>query len=437
MANTNYSCAYISDRAYKDLLDFNNVNSETFYVVHYEDVLPGVTEPIIDVFLGKHRLSAIINLDAVPAIDISRYINVNVLKDNLKDITRTVVPSATVDIEKIEENIDELIDNLADSDIINTQTMLPTNIGQSNKLYLYFDKVARKYQMYIFHPTLSKFIPLKLDPITIKTSGGGGGPSGGETIVEKHLHIDNAAIITTDQVSALNVQGEDIGFDLDAMASIRYSYPESNIVVQGLICNDFSLTQVEELYKNFSLQVYYNNTMYNFNIVSYLAEYGYLMNSTYKLSDNMIYTKFTYEFFRTDNNAAPVITLNGYMDKRHATTVGMCINVKTINGPEVDAQLFPYGYVDADLTIVGRSYSNAIDNYIYLPNFNSEANFTTYLTQGINNVFDTLNATHYVAKQAYDNTVSKITVKIPFASLTEYRFNVGLTELSEITEVNS
>ena len=74
------------------------------------------------------------------------------------------------------------------------------------------------------------------------------------------------------------------------MASIRYSYPESNIVVQGLICNDFSLTQVEELYKNFSLQVYYNNTMYNFNIVSYLAEYGYLMNSTYKLSDNIIYT---------------------------------------------------------------------------------------------------------------------------------------------------
>ena len=105
----NYSCVYISDSAYKELLDFNNVNRDTFYVVHYEDILPGVNEPIIDVFLGKHRLSAIINLDTVPSIDIAEYINIDVLKDNLKEAVRCIIHEYAVDtfqIKILEQKLD-------------------------------------------------------------------------------------------------------------------------------------------------------------------------------------------------------------------------------------------------------------------------------------------------------------------------------------------
>lgn len=432
---TNYSCVYISDRAYKELLDFNNVNSETFYVVHYEDVLPGVSEPIIDVYLGKHRLSAIINLDSIPSIDISRYVNINVLKSNLKEMSKTITPSANIDTNKIEKNIDDMLDTLADSDVINNQSMIPTNIGQSNKLYLYFDKVSRKYQMFVFHPTLNKFIPLKLDPISIKVSGGGGSHSGGGDVIEQHLHIDNAVVITSNQVSTLDVTGESIGFDIDTMSSVRYSSPNSNIVVQGLICNSFANMDSEELYKNFSIQAYYNNTMYNFNIVSYLAEYGYLINDTFKLKDDKRYYKYIYNLFDADDDSAnpsPVLTLDGYIDTEHAGSVGMCINVKKINSPEVDSQLFPNGYVDADLLIVSRPYLNGV--YKYMTTLNSEANFTTYLSSEFTDLFDELNDNHYVIKTAYEHLISKIEVKLPFKSLAEYRFNIGLTEFTEVTE---
>lgn len=429
MAN-NYSCVYISDTAYKELLDFNNVNRDTFYVVHYEDVIPGVTEPIIDVYLGKHRLSAIINLDTVPSIDIAEYINVDVLKDNLKEISSTV---ATVDTKKIEETIDELIDSLAKDDIINNQISIPTNIGQSNKLYLYFDKVARKYQMFIFHPTLNKFIPLKLDPISISVSGGGGGGHGGTTVIEQHLHIDNATIITAQQLNTLNVDGERIDFDLSVMGTAIYGSPEANIVVQGLICNSFLNTTNELLYSNFTLQAYYGSTMYNFNAVSYLAEYGYLINDTFKLNDNKIYRRYEFKFFNSEtdpSNAQPVISFDSYLSSNYIGTVGIAINVKQINGPMVNAQLFPYGYVDADLMVVGYNGS------VFMPSINSESNFTTFLNSNISDLFDLVNDNHYVIKDAYRSLVSSATVKIPFSSLAEYRYNVGLTSVSEITEVN-
>ena len=426
----NYSCVYISDSAYKELLDFNNVNRDTFYVVHYEDILPGVNEPIIDVFLGKHRLSAIINLDTVPSIDIAEYINIDVLKDNLKEISSTI---ATVDTKKIEETIDELIDTLAKDDIINNQISIPTNIGQSNKLYLYFDKVARKYQMYIFHPVLHKFIPLKLDPISISVSGGGGG-HGGTTIIEQHLHIDNAIIVTAQQLNTLDVSGERIDFDLSIMGTAMYGNPDSNVIVQGLICNSFLNTSSEQLYSNFTLQAYYGRTMFNFNIVSYLAEYGYLINDTFKLSDNKIYRKYMYKFFDANSSSEtpqPIISLDGYISSAYTGISGIAINVKQINSPDVDPQLFPYGYVDADLMVVGYNGS------AFMPSINSENNFNTFLSSNVTDLFDLVNENHYVVKTDYNSLVSSVTFKIPFASLAEYRYSMGLISVSEITEVNS
>lgn len=424
-----YSCVYITDRAYKELIDFNNVNRDTFYVVHYENILPGVTEPIIDVFLGKQRISAIVNLDNVPSLDIADYINKDVLKDNLKEISTTI---AETDASKLEDTIDELIDSLAKDDVINNQISVPTNIGQSNKLYLYFDKVAKKYSMYVFHPILNKFIPLKLDPISIKSSGGGGGGGGGTTIIEQHLHIDNATIITARQLDTLGATGDRIDFDISIMGTAKYGNPDANIVVQGLICNSFLNTTNELLYSNFTLQAYYNNTMYNFDVVSYLAEYGYLINNTFKLKHNKIYRKCVYNLFDADDSSAtptPVVTLNSYFSGY--SNIGIAITVKQINGPEVDAQLFPYGYVDADLIVTGYNGTT------FIPGVNSENNLNTLLTSGIDALFDLVNNTHYVVKDNYSSIISSMTVKIPFASLAEYRYNVGLTEISEITEVNS
>ena len=424
-----YSCVYITDRAYKELIDFNNVNRDTFYVVHYENILPGVTEPIIDVFLGKQRISAIVNLDNIPSLDISDYINKNVLKDNLKEISTTIAETSA---SKLEDTIDELIDSLAKDDVINNQISVPTNIGQSNKLYLYFDKVAKKYSMYVFHPILNKFIPLKLDPISINNSGGGGGGGGGggTVIIEKHLHIDNAAVVSPNQLSIFDASGEMIDFDISVMGTVRYGNTNSNIIVQGLICNSFLNTVDELLYSNFSLQAYYNDTMYNFNVVSYLDEYGYLINETFKLANSKLYYKYIYNFFNADSNPSttPILTLIGYTS--YAPT-GIAISVKKINGPEVNSQVFPNGYVDADLMIVSK-YSDK-----FIPTINNESNFNTFLSTDISNLFDLVNDTHYIVKDNYSSLVSSITVKIPFASLAEYRYNVGLTEISEITEVNS
>ena len=125
MATSNYKCVYISNSAFKRLLDINNTNNETFYIVHYDDLIPGVNEPIIDVFLGKNRLSSIINLDTLPDLDLAPYLNANAIKDSINSIFSDLGEFDSVEEYKslladLETTLENTVDNLASIEPINS-----------------------------------------------------------------------------------------------------------------------------------------------------------------------------------------------------------------------------------------------------------------------------------------------------------------------------
>lgn len=449
MATSNYKCVYISNSAFKRLLDINNTNNETFYIVHYDDLIPGVNEPIIDVFLGKNRLSSIINLDTLPDLDLAPYLNANAIKDSINSIFSDLGEFDSVEEYKslladLETTLENTVDNLASIEPINDQSTIPTSIGQANKLYLYFDKPTSKYKVFIFHPRLQRFIPLKLDG-NIRESAGATRPT--TTITTQNLYMETAAVITTQAVSNLNITGDIYTVDMASMSTICYGSPRNNFIVQGKYCfwgfdqirnfeNNYNRnTWLHITYNNCNIRFYYNNAFINAKFKSFyteLARYRFLGTSSYHTVTNMsnylvMCTK--NKFLDVDNDNAEIVTLTKdcYANPTRPIstssttlgTFGLTIIAESIEGPDVEPLLFPNGYVNAKLynTINGK------------PGFTTKELFLDTFT---NISLDDMESSYYDTQNiAFD---SYLTVKLPFASLAEYYYAKNITEINEVEE---
>lgn len=445
MASSNYKCEYISNIAFKRLLDINNIDNETFYIIHYDDLIPGVNEPILDVFLGKNRLSAIVNLDTLPDLDLAPYLNANTIKNNISSIFSNIGEFDNTEDYKslltdLETTLKTTVDDLVANEPINDQSTIPTSIGQSNKLYLYFDKPTSKYKMFIFHPRLHRFIPLKLDG-NVRESTGPTRPT--TTITTQNLYIETAAIVTTSAVSNLNITGDTYTVDMSSMSTICYGSPRNNFIVQGKYCfwgfdqirnfneNFDRNTWLHITYNNCNIRFYYNNTFINAKFKSFYTELGrFRFTATptghtedYTYNQLLMCTK--NKFLDTDNNNVEILELtkDNYASPSRPIstssstlgTFGLTIIVESIVAPEVEPLLFPNGYVNAKLynTINGK------------PGFTTKATFLEYNSTNNIDYYDTENI-------PYDSYIS---VKLPFNSLAEYYYAKNITEINEVEEL--
>lgn len=445
MASSNYKCVYISNSAFKRLLDINNIDSETFYIIHYDDLIPGVNEPILDVFLGKNRLSAIVNLDTLPDLDLAPYLNANTIKNNISSIFSNIGEFDNIEDYKslltdLETTLKTSVDDLVANEPINDQSTIPTSIGQSNKLYLYFDKPTSKYKMFIFHPRLHRFIPLKLDG-NVRESTGPTRPT--TTITTQNLYIETAAIVTTSAVSNLNITGDTYTVDMSSMSTICYGSPRNNFIVQGKYCfwgfdqirnfneNFDRNTWLHITYNNCNIRFYYNNTFINAKFKSFyteLSRFRFTATPTGHTEDytyNQLLMCTKNKFLDTDNNEAEILELtkDNYASPSRPIstssstlgTFGLTIIAESIVAPEVEPLLFPNGYVNAKLynTVNGK------------PGFTTKATFLEYNSTNNIDYYDTENI-------PYDSYIS---VKLPFNSLAEYYYAKNITEINEVEEL--
>ena len=445
MASSNYKCVYISNSAFKRLLDINNIDNETFYIIHYDDLIPGVNEPILDVFLGKNRLSAIVNLDTLPDLDLAPYLNANTIKNNISSIFSNIGEFDNIEDYKslltdLETTLKTSVDDLVANEPINDQSTIPTSIGQSNKLYLYFDKPTSKYKMFIFHPRLHRFIPLKLDG-NVRESTGPTRPT--TTITTQNLYIETAAIVTTSAVSNLNITGDTYTVDMSSMSTICYGSPRNNFIVQGKYCfwgfdqirnfneNFDRNTWLHITYNNCNIRFYYNNTFINAKFKSFyteLSRFRFTATPTGHTEDytyNQLLMCTKNKFLDTDNNEAEILELtkDNYASPSRPIstssstlgTFGLTIIAESIVAPEVEPLLFPNGYVNAKLynTVNGK------------PGFTTKSTFLEYNSTNNIDYYDTENI-------PYDSYIS---VKLPFNSLAEYYYAKNITEINEVEEL--
>lgn len=445
MASSNYKCVYISNSAFKRLLDINNIDNETFYIIHYDDLIPGVNEPILDVFLGKNRLSAIVNLDTLPDLDLAPYLNANTIKNNISSIFSDIGEFDNIEDYKslltdLETTLKTTVDDLVANEPINDQSTIPTSIGQSNKLYLYFDKPTSKYKMFIFHPRLHRFIPLKLDG-NVRESTGPTRPT--TTITTQNLYIETAAIVTTTAVSNLNITGDTYTVDMASMSTICYGSPRNNFIVQGKYCF-WGFDQIRNINENFdrnawlhitynncNIRFYYNNTFINAKFKSFyteLSRFRFTATPTGHTEDytyNQLLMCTKNKFLDTDNNDDEILELtkDSYASPSRPIstssdtlgTFGLTIIAESIVAPEVEPLLFPNGYVNAKLynTINGK------------PGFTTKTTFLEYNSTNNIDYYDTENI-------PYDSYIS---VKLPFNSLAEYYYAKNITEINEVEEL--
>lgn len=416
---------YISPAAFQELLDSGSVNPNCVYIVHYNDLPTEISEtPILEVFIGSSRVSSIINLNNLPEIFSTKYINSTTLTERVEQIIEI-----SVDKDDLANRLTNLITELENLDFSNNSTQIPSNLGLSNKLYLYFNAESSMYEMFIFHPQLKRFIPLRLIPAKSSPSPT---PTPTPTPTTTKLILEYSTIITQPQVSQLHVSGETYLFDLQSMSTINFGRPGNNIFVQGKMAF-WSFADIEQYIQDQSptcAYITYNNCNINFTIGN--TNYNTLFHSDF---DTLEYK--TYTDSGVQKEAFFIKTVNKYLDsstsqeivaltkdcwnKPNTTnwsssyalngygTYGLTILVSSIISPESDPTNFPNGYVNGRIynTITGKRGCTDIDDYIDL------------ITGDTSVIYD-----------------SYIECKIPFASLNEYYFSKALCTKSEVVIEN-
>ena len=427
---------YISSYDYQDLIDNNETVDDCLYIVHYDDLPSEIADsPVLETFMGQTRISAVINLDTLPTIDSTRYINSTSLKDELQSLYDTL--GETVTKEYIETKLNETVDDLEDADPINTSA-IPTNLGISNKLYLYFDRTSSQYEMFIFHPKLKRFIPLKLreakssdDPTPT--------PPPTPTPSTTKLILEHSSIVTTPQVSDLKISGETYFVDIGSMSTIKFGQPGNSIIVQGKVAfwnfdiiedyirqsysSEEPVTVLDYItYNRCNIKFNYNNTDYDTKFVGDFEEacykeysdgtsedpqYLYMINTLnkfYNRTDDTIISDLT-----KNSWVAPWNTSYNYSKLSGYGALGLTIIVESIFGPNSDPTNYPYGY------ITGRIY------------------FTITGRPGCTNYQDYIAIKEAITGKTYD---SYLPVKIPFASLAEYYFSASINIKSDVVIIN-
>lgn len=426
---------YISSYDYQDLIDNNETVDDCLYIVHYDDLPSEIADsPVLETFMGQTRISAVINLDTLPTIDSTRYINSTSLKDELQSLYDTL--GETVTKEYIETKLNETVDDLEDADPINTSA-IPTNLGISNKLYLYFDRTSSQYEMFIFHPKLKRFIPLKLREAKSSDEPTPTPPT--PTPSTTKLILEHSSIVTTPQVSDLKISGETYFVDISSMSTIKFGQPGNSIIVQGKVAfwnfniiedyirQAYESTESVRLldyitYNNCDIKFNYNNTDYDTKFVADFEEacfketinstpedpqYLYMMNTMnkfYNRNDDTIISDLT-----KNSWSAPWPTSYDYGNLYGYGALGLTIIVESIFGPNSDPTNYPYGY------ITGRIY------------------FTITGRPGCTNYQDYIAIKGGITGKTYD---SYLPVKIPFASLAEYYFSASINIKSDVVIIN-
>lgn len=419
-------CRYVSDTTYQELIDTNTTTSDCIYIVHYDNVPDEIATdnvPVLEVFIGNNRISSVINLDTLPPIDDTQYINVTSLRDGLQNLYDSL--DDTVEKTYIEDKLNETVDELENADPINTSA-IPSNLGISNKLYLYFDATSNKYEMFIFHPKLKRFIPLKLTPAEEVTPTPT--PPTPPTPSTTTLKLEHSVIVTTQQSSALNIVGEQYLFDLASMSTIKFGEPGNNIIVQGKIAfwsfDDIN-TYIEEesetckfiTYNNCDLDFTVNNVAYE---TTYHSDFEILEFKTYIVSgsERTSYFVKTNNKFNDRNTTLALSDLNKdcwCLPNRTSHnlndeivgygTYGFTIIVQSVVSPESDPTNFPYGYINGKIyfTVTGKPGCTDLDDYISIISGDTTITYDSY-----------------------------IEAKIPFASLTEYYYAISVTTKDEV-----
>lgn len=421
---------YITPEAFQELLDNNTVDQNCVYIVHYDvNTLPAglSSDPILEVFIGSNRVSAIINLNNLPPIFDTKYINSDILSDRVADDI-----SLSTTKEELVDRINATIEELGDADFTSaTCPTLPSNLGLSNKLYLYFDAESSKYVMYIMHPQLKKLIPLKLKPAEGDTPTPT--PPTPPTPSTTKLTLEYSAVIPATQASTLNIVGETLMFDLDSMSTIKFGQPGNPIVVQGKFAF-WTFDEIEEYirtsdeicrfitYNNCDLKFYYNNTLYD---TTFLSDFMSLEYKTYINAQSQTVTNFfitTNNVFYQRGTAIPYNELSTLSVVKPGTTswidlqdsgygtFGFTILAQSVQSPSVDPTNCPYGFVNAKLyfTITGQRGCTTIENCIRKLNGDTSVEYDSYLD-----------------------------VKIPFTNINEYYFSKSIITTSEVVINNA
>ena len=422
---------YITPEAFQDLLDNNTVDQNCVYIVHYDvNTLPAglSSDPILEVFIGSNRVSAIINLNNLPPIFDTKYINSDILSDRVADDI-----SLSTTKEELINRINATIEELGDADFTSTTyPTLPSNLGLSNKLYLYFDAESSKYVMYIMHPQLKKLIPLKLIPDKGSTPTPTPPPT--PTPTENVLKLQYSTIVSLSQSAQIHASNQTYYIDMGTMSRINFSAPTSNFIVQGKMAfwsfndieqyianNDPALPYVT--YNNCYINLTYNNVVYNayfhsdFELLEYIT---YTDEHQTEREDFFIKTSNKYLDVSTEQ-VISTLSKNCWVKPNRTSwgtylnelegygTYGFTIIANSIVSPEVDPTHFPYGYVNGRIynTITGKRGCTNIDDYIDL------------ITGDTSVVYD-----------------SYIDAKIPFASLAEYYLSKSITTKSDVVIEN-
>jgi len=430
---------YITPDAFQTLLDDNTVNQNCVYIVHYNDLPTEISEtPVLEVFIGSSRVSSIINLDTLPEIFDTKYINSSILKERVEEII-----AASTDKNDLAEKLNNLIIELEALEPSNNSTSIPTNLGLSNKLYLYFNRGGGtelpSYEMFVFNSQLRRFIPLRLIPADSGTPTPTPPPTPTPTTKTTKLILEYSSIITQPQVSQLNITGQEFYFDLQSMTTIKYGRPGNNIFVQGKMAF-WSFDDIARYIEQESPTcdfITYNNCFLNFSMEGNL--YTTYFHSDFNTLEYKTYTDHDVEkedfFIKTVNKyytytvSGSSITIDSEItnltkdcwDMPNNTSwtnnnnmsgygiYGITILINSVKSPGEDPTRFPYGYVIGRIynTITGKRGCTDIDDYIDLITGDTSIEYDSYLY-----------------------------AKIPFASLNEYYYAMSILTKSEVVIID-